>query len=293
VKDPEHSAQKTVLGSDEPEQELARLGYELARETRRRILRWARRWITAKLGALVATGVGAIVLGFRSLPLVAAFLSAVVVVVATSFAVVARRLLYRQNARLRWSEIQILRERQARMKAKDELDAAALALASDDDHALLSRRGRHAELLVAVLSVRHRLAEARSLERPQPPASAQHRPAAPARVDTRALERRIARRAAELEELEAQVQSLAIPTDGAAAGRLKEATNRRRAAESAAMEADSEARDRRLRGLSATVPGGSETLLELGFSADGTRDVTRRPTPPTPEEIARREDAGQ
>ena len=99
------------------------------------------------------------------------------------------------------------------------------------------------------------------------------------------IRRRLRRRQAEIEALEAEIQSLAVPDDS----QLEEDAASLRQAEAdltaATAAADRAARDRRRRGQVPTAPAGDEVGLQLQVGPTGVRGVQHHPAPATPEEI--------
>jgi hypothetical protein len=287
-----HATPATPLGDSEPEHVLRQAIDEEGRRLRRRIVDWAGRWLPRALAGWLVAVVAGGVLAVVSMPLLAGVLLSAAAIVCVALALVARRQLYRVDGRRRWLEIPLLRERQHTLKAEQELDAAAHALATGDHRALLARRPRHPELLRAVMRLTYLAAEARAAERPTPQSADQHRDAAPRPVDVKPIERRMVAREHELVAIEAEIQALADPSDRGAQAKAAETRAQQRAAERAALEADRAARSRKRRGLPATVEPSHELGLQIDLTPDRVRNIQRAAPQPLPEQIAQSSENG-
>jgi len=250
----------------------------------------ARQWISAAIVAFALGSIGVIVAAIVSaLDVIAVIACAVLCIVALAFVTGARRLMLKERAQRRWSQVAALRERQDRLRAEDALDLAALFLAGDRAARSELSKMRAPQLAVAVrrLSHEYSTAMAEAQTRPGTTASAPHaRRAAsavpPREVDTAALKRRRKARQLERDALEARVQALANTSDRAA----QEEAAKKYGSAKEALQADRDAWARSRRGAPATQRSGG-VQFELLSRLDGTQDVMHKPAPLSPEEIAR------
>jgi hypothetical protein len=250
----------------------------------------ARQWISGAIVAFALGSAGIIVAAIVSaLDVIAVIACAVLCIGALAFVTGARRLMLKERSQRRWSQVAALRERQDWLRAEDALDVAALFLAGDRAVRTELSKMRAPELAVAVrrLSHEYSTAMAEAHTTPGTTASAPHArraasAVAPREVDTAALQRRRKARQLEREALEARVQALANTSDRAA----QEEAAKKYGSAKEALQADRDAWARSRRGAQATQRSGG-IQFELLSRLDGTRDVTQKPAPPSPEEIAR------
>jgi hypothetical protein len=251
----------------------------------------ARQWISGAIVAFALGSAGIMVAAIVSaLDVIAVIACAVLCIVALAFVTGARRLMLKERSQRRWSQVAALRERQDRLRAEDALDVAALFLAGDRAARSELSKMRAPDLSVAVRTLSNEYSTAMAEARKTPGATASARQGArraasaapPRKVDTAAVQRRRKARQLERDALEARVQALANSSDRAA----QQAAAEKYGSAKEALQADRNAWARSRRGARATQRSGGGQF-ELLARLDGTRDVTHKPAPPSPEEIAR------
>jgi hypothetical protein len=254
---------------------------------RRRAIQTFRAWLTAKLAGILLGGVVGIALAILYLPGFAAALCGAVVILAAGYAVYARKLLKKEQRSRRWLEINALRRRQEVLQANNRVAVATLAL-NGDREAIRDSRSLPPELRSAILRIHQRVAQAENAARfPKPGQGEARGPALPEAPDLEPMKRRQKALSAELASVEAKIQALADPTDSEAPIRAQAAKEQSKRLDAAASEAEKLARERRMRGLKATMPAGGEQGLQIRFDPTGQRDVQRAAPQPTPEQIVR------
>lgn len=277
----------TEFTGQQPDEAALEAATRLGRRAWLRAIDALRVIFTVKSALIAVGGVGASVLAVLSLGALAGIACAAVTVGASVWAVFAGRLLIRERASARWAAIGVLRHEQRAVRAEAALDVVTLALAGDRTAmGRLHRIGRP-DLVRALRARDHALRQAAAGSTSARPSRADARAAAPPPApDTKKVRRHLSEREAELKAIEARIQAYADPTDDAAIRRAEAFRAQAKAAHDAALKADREARDRRRRGLPATVPPGREVGLELEITPAGVRSVRRSAARPTPEQLA-------
>lgn len=266
----------------EPTTAARRAAVDFSRRILERVRDTVVGWISAAIVALLSVVVLAIgVAILSSLPVVAIAAFVGVAIAAIVFAVFARRLYHLERSRRRWAAIALLRERQRRLKAEEGLDVVALVLAGDHESSSELHRIERPDVLQAFRALRGRRAQDRNDRIPISARAAHRRDASPAPPDVEQLKRQRAAHMAERKALETEIQALAVPADS-------ETREAAQIARRAAQEADRVALERHRRGQRPTMPASTEQRLEIGLRPDGTHDVRRLASEPTPEEIAQR-----
>lgn len=263
------------------------------KRARERLVDWGWKYVTLSLAKVVLPGVGAVALAIVALPAFAAAACCVVIALLVIYAVYATRLLKRADAELRWAWIANKRLHQRNLDQQIATDRVTLELMGErgDQRDGKPYRAVPQDLRSALAHVRGRLAEARRASHPQPPGAAVRAPGVPGGPAIAPIKARLAAREAEHVALKAQIESLATPSDIEQAMKAEDAERTKRERQDAATAADRDARDRVRRGMSATTPEPGQTI-RLGIKPNGERDVRTGRGRPTPEQIARGEDAG-
>lgn len=254
----------------------------LALSVSRRIFDRGREWLTHHLIVLVVGVLASGALAIAVLPIFAGIACGLIALAAVVYAIWARRLMENERRNRRWAYIQGKRIQQRELRALAAVDVATLAICGDR-HARFSGR-RNPELTQALAHVQGDVR--RTALAAQPAGAAQRQPAVPAPPDLAAVRRRLQKRQAELDALEAEIQALAAPGDR----KLEHDAADRRQAErdltEATRQADRAARERRRRGQKPTQPAGEGIGLQLQVGPDGVRQVRNMDPPKTPEELA-------
>ena len=253
------------------------------------VVRWlfdhGSRYLSRFVLTLVGGGLVGVVVGVISLPIVAAVICGVVVVVSVGYAVFAHMLLDDERVTRRWAFVDRKRLQQKLLAADRRLDEAVLAIMDEPEDRGIRVRAQPAELGQVLALIRYRTAEIRAAQHPQPRRAGVRRPAAPQEPDLGVVRARIAERQAEHDALEAEIQSLPVPEDIDAAMAADEARKYATSARDAAHEATFAARDRKRHGRPATQQRPSPAL-QVRTQATGERTVRRVVPEPTPEQIA-------
>lgn len=257
----------------QPEQ----LAKEAASKAGLRAARWVtdhgRRYVSRYLLTLLATAVGGAVLGFLSLPILAATVTAVALVGLGGYAIFSHKLLHEERSVRRWAFVRGKRMEQDVLDREQWLDLAVLAImGKPEDRAARTEARRPQELAQALRVVQHKLAEAHAAQHPQPAKARVRRPGPPAEPNLGVVRARVAAREAARAQLEAEIQALATPEAVETQMALEEATRHATSAKDAALRADQEARNRRRQGRRGTQRT-PEMSLSLKMHATGKRDV--------------------
>jgi len=265
-------------------------------------------YVTAVLLYAVGGSSVAVAAAVLSLPLFAYVAVTVMIVALLVHAIYTTKIMKAQDAENRWAYVAGKRVEQRNVEAKIAMDTVTLALMGER-HAPDAMRSASPELRAALAHHQHRLhlaqeraaaaeavkegtatdAERRALVR------FQRRQAVPP-PDGPAIEPIKARRAAhnaERKVLEAEISALATAEDIDAAMKAEEvqgARRTRRERQDAAARAEQVARERKRAGKPPTVPE-PEHVLTLQLNPNGARDVRSGRGAPTPEQIAKGEDA--
>jgi hypothetical protein len=244
-----------------------------------------RRYLTASLLKFMLAGVIAIGLAGYSLPAAAVALTVAAVAGGLIYGVYGQRIAHDERASRRWTWIAAKRLQQDKLRMEQRLDAAVFDVLGRSAQANLGAAHSSPELRQAIATVRFQAAEA---QRQKLPGTAeQHaRHPGPEFSDLNRLRARMAARKADIDALEAEIQSLAVPENADAAMAAEEARNHEKSLADSARKADQEARNRVRRGQSATQsePG---VALQIQMGPTGTRDVKQVVAPIAPEQIAR------
>jgi len=202
-------------------------------------------------------------------------------VLAIGYGVFSHKLLHDAREQLHWSFVAGKRAQQNTLRAEQRVDAATLAVLGKRTPGPLGPP----ELAQAIAVSRHALMTARAEPSAQLPGGQGQVARAPQGPNPQVIEARINARKAEMEALEAEIQSLATPEDIAAAMAAEEARNHAISASQSARDASQAARERRRRGQTATQAEPGSTL-RLTMRPSGATDVRTVPSPLTPEQIA-------
>jgi hypothetical protein len=276
---------------------------------RNRVEDFLKTFTTAALLKTLGGSVLAIVAAALNFPVFAVVAVAVAIVALSVYAIYATKIMKDQDRENRWAYVSGKRVQQQNLEARIAMDTAALALMEGERHAPNGMRGASQELRSALAYLLHRLrlaeerAEAAEAVKEGTATAAQrrahvrfqrHREVAPPKGP--AVEPIKARRAAldaERKELEAEIKSLATEDSIKAAMKAEEvegARRTRREIQDAARKADQAARERVRSGRAPTAAEpGLELTLKIG--PNGDRDVSSGNARPTPEQIAKGEDA--
>lgn len=252
------------------------------RRARDLLLDWAPREVLGLALAALGVSAASIIGALPILAIVGVVLLSVAAVVSVVF---ARRLLHGERARRRWAEVAALRAKQDALRLQEAIDVVTLVLCGDRSARQDLHRIRQPELAQALRVVQHQSAQARADERPQPRGHRIRQPAQPTPPDLKAIAARRRAGAKELEAAEARIQALADPTDDAGAALADELREDAKGARKAALDATKLARDRRRRGVRATMRAGSANALDVKVGPEGVRDVQQRAVR-SPEELA-------
>lgn len=260
----------TSPGDLEPDQLIAREVRSWTTGALRRLRDLVHGWAGSKMLAwIVAAGLAVWAGVASSLSLVFVILGAGLLLVAGGLLIAGRRLLQGERSRRRWAQVNALRADQGRLRAEQQLIAAALAISGHRDPGA----HHHPDVRVAIADARQR-ASADAPERAR---------ARRGRVD--GLLARSEQLAAERAACEAEIQALASPGDPAAGDKARTARQAAADARTAARRADAAARERRRRGQSATTPP-ADAGFRMTINLDGSRSVEGMAPEQTPEQIA-------
>lgn len=274
-----------MVRDQEPGEVIAEATRGWALRAARYLSALVRAWLPGHLGLMAASISAAAAAAVVALPALAAALLIAVALAGFVYAVVATRQMHGERSRRHYAALDVLRERQARLREENKLDVVTLALLGDREaRGQLVRLGRP-DLTQAVRAALQPRAEVLTRRRPT---DAVRRSAPARKPDPAAAQRRVDARAAEQEHIVAQIDALLPPFDQRRKNRVDETRKEAAAARSAARAADRVAADRRRRGLPATVdPNQPRLALELSIDARGKRDVRTGTPAPSPEEIAK------
>jgi hypothetical protein len=266
------------MSEPHPEQllteDIKRLGGLLVR----RVSDWARRYMTIALAKYLLVGAIGVGAAFYSLPLIAAVACTIAVLGSLIFAVYGHKIASSEYASRRWTWIAANRLQQDTLRVEQRLDAAVFdvlgqAPPNDTGTCMSSPELRQA---VAVL-------RQRAFRREQPLTDRPRHEAQP--PDLGVVASRMRARKAEIDALEADIQSLAVAEQADAAMAAEEARRHADSLREAARRADQEARERVRRGQTAThrEPGAQ---LSVTVTPTGVRGVSVGTPSLTPEQIA-------
>jgi hypothetical protein len=239
--------------------------------------------VTTALAKWVVIGAAGVVLAGISLP-VAAFICCVVAVLGgVVWGIFGHRIAHRERASRRWTWVAAHRLEQDKLRGAQALDAAVFTLMGRQPPTGLGAPHPPRELREAIAVRRHHALEACNRQLAAGLGGDQ-RPA-PKGPNLDLVAARMKARKAEIDALDAEIQSLAVPENAEAALTADDARRYAKSAADAAQEADKAARDRVRQGQPATRrdPG---TTLDVAMGPTGTRSVSRRPGATTPEQIA-------
>jgi hypothetical protein len=195
------------------------------------------------------------------------------------YGIYGRRLYYDERSSRRWTWIAAKRLDQQRLRTEQAADAAVFAVMG---RPVPTAGYRPPELATAIAVVRHQTI------RPTGGLSLEVRRgqrAAPRGPNLDVVKRRMEARAAKIEALESEIQSLAVPEDVEAAMRTEEARRHERSISESARQADQAARERIRRGQTATQPN-QGISMSMRLTPTGVESVSSVPPKPTPEQSA-------
>jgi hypothetical protein len=276
---------------------------------RNRVQDFLKTFTTATLLKTLGGSVLAIVVAALNFPVFAIAVVTVVIVALCIYAIYATKIMKAQDRANRWAYVDGKRIMQETLEARIAMDTVTLALMEGERHAPTGMRSASPELRSALAHLLHRLrlaeerAEAAEAVKEGTATAAQQRthvrfqrqrdaepPRGPAVGPIKA---RRAALHAKRKQLEAEIQSLAMADSIARAMQAEEVKGTRRTRrdlEDAARKADQAARERARAGRQPTQPEPEHTIT-LGITPNGERDVSTGRGKPTPEQIAKGQDA--
>jgi hypothetical protein len=239
-------------------------------------------YVTTALSKWVAIGTVGVVLAGMSLPVAAVVCCGVAVLGGVVWGVFGHRIAHRERASRRWTWIAAHRLKQDKLRGAQALDGAMFTLMGRQPPTGTGVAHPPHELREAMAVRRHYALEARKAQSATGRGDPRPAPKGP-NLDVVAA--RMKARKAEIDALDAEIQSLAVPANADAALAADDARRYAKSAADAAQEADKAARDRARRGQPATRrdPG---TMLNVTIGPTGARSVSHRPGATTPEQIA-------
>lgn len=264
---------------------------QLAQEEFRRawltIWRWGldhgRRYLTASLLKFILAGVIGVGIAAYSLPALAAIACGVAVAGGIIYGVYGRRLYHDERGSRRWTWIVAKRLQQDKLWLEQRLDTAVFDVLGRAPEASAGGARSSPELRQAIAVLRHQSLEAQRQQLAG--ATQQEQRPAPKGPNLNAVQARMKARKADIDALEAEIQSLAVPENADAAMAAEEARKHEKSVTDSVRKAEREARERVRRGYTATQAEPS-LALQLQWSPTGARDVRQVTPPVTPEQIA-------
>ena len=235
------------------------------------IWRWAfdhgRRYLTASLLKTSVIGVIGVAIAAYSLPAVAAVACGVAVAGGIVYGIYGRRIYHDERVSRRWTWISAKRLQQDKLRLEQRLDTAVFDVLRRAPGSKAGAGRSSAELRQAIAFVHH---QARQQQVPGP---GQHeRRPAPKAPDLNMLQARMEGRKADIDALEAEIQSLAVPENVDTAMAAEEARAHAISARDSALAADQAARERSRRGQTAT-PRAAGVSLDVTIAPTGVQDV--------------------
>jgi hypothetical protein len=241
-----------------------------------------RRYLTASLLKFILTGVIFVGVGAYSLPVIAVIAGGVAILGGIVYGIYGQRIAHDERASRRWTWISAHRLRQDKLRLEQRLDAAVFDLLGRAADPSTGAAHSSPELRQAVAVLRHQALQGqqRQVRGGQP----EDRPA-PKAPDLKLLQARMVARKADIDAIEAEIQSLAVPENADAAMVAQGSRDHEQSLTESVRKADQVARERVRRGQTAT---NAETgvSLQVELTPTGTGGVQRVASPPTPEQIA-------
>jgi len=272
-----------------PEQVVEEDVKRALRTVGRWVLDHGRRYFTASLLKTLVLGVVGVGIAAYSLPAIAAIACGAAVTGGIIYGVYGRRLYHSERASRRWTWIAAKRLLQDKLRLEQRLDAAVFDVLGKASESGVGATHSSPELRQAVAVLRHHVLEA---QRQQLTGAVEGQRPAPQSPDLNKVGARMKARKADIDALEAEIQSLAVPENADAAMAAEEARLHEKSLTESVRKAEQEARDRLRRGQTATQaePGVS---LQLQVAPTGVTDVRRGTPKLTPEQIAQGQTANK